>query len=283
MIHFLDSTVSSLLYVLCAFCVFFLGKVVHDLLNRGYKLGEELVRKDNYALGIAMAGYYLGLILAIGGAIVGPSHGVVDDVIDIFFYGILSVILLNVSALINDRVILYAFRNQKEIIEDQNCGTGAVVCAMYVATGMMLLGAVSGEGGDLITALVFWGTGQGILVVAGLVYNLITPYDVHAEIERDNVAAGVGFAGALLAIGNVIRWAASGDFTSWGENLPVFIGYAMLGILLLPLVRLFADRILLPGARLTAEIVDQERPNLGAALIEASSYLGVSFLLTWCL
>jgi hypothetical protein len=39
----------------------------------------------------------------------------------------------------------------------------------------------------------------------------------------------------------------------------------------------------LPGAKLTDEIVNQEKPNLGAAFIAAFSYIGSSFLITWCL
>lgn len=283
MIHILDNIVTSLIYVLCSFVVFFIGKLVFDKLHRSYRLDHELVKKDNFAVGLAMAGYYLGLIIAIGGAIVGPSHGIFEDVIDIFFYGILSVVLLNISIVINDKLILHAFDNTKELVDDQNCGTGAVECASYLATALIILGAVSGEGGSLVTALVFWVLGQAALVVTGIIYDLITSYDVHAEIEKDNVAAGVGFAGALVAIGNVIRGALSGDFESWTSNLTDFVVYVIVGLAFLPLVRMLVDRILLPGEKLSDEIASQDRPNLGAAFIEAASYIGASFLLAWCL
>jgi uncharacterized membrane protein YjfL (UPF0719 family) len=283
MIHVLDNLVVSLIYLFSAFIIFFVGKLLFDVLHRSFRLNHELVEKDNFALGIAMAGYYLGLTIAIGGSIVGPSNGLLEDMIDIIFFGLTSIILLNISILINDKLILHSFKNVKEVIEDQNCGTGAVECASYIASGLIIYGAVSGEGGSLVTAAVFWALGQAALVVAGLVYDLITPYNLHEQIEKDNVAAGVGFAGALIAVGNVVRWAISGDFVSWSENILEFVLYGGAALVLLPLVRLLVDMILLPGRKLSDEISRQERPNLGAAFIEASSYVGASFLLTWCL
>ena len=44
------------------------GKLVRDLLTR-YKVDEELTGKNNAAVGIALAGYYIGLAIAITGVI----------------------------------------------------------------------------------------------------------------------------------------------------------------------------------------------------------------------
>ncbi|MEM7109994.1 MAG: DUF350 domain-containing protein, partial [Bacteroidota bacterium] len=38
-----------------------------------------------------------------------------------------------------------------------------------------------------------------------------------------------------------------------------------------------------PGQNLTDEIVNQEDPNCGAALVEAFAYIGGSVLITWAL
>jgi len=120
-----------------------------------------------------------------------------------------------------------------------------------------------------------------LLVLAGFVYNLITPYDVHEEIEKDNVAVGVGFAGALIAMANLVGYGASIEADSWIEtleNLGLETGF---GLLLLPLARVATDKILLPKRRLTDELVNQEKPNLGAAFIEAFAYIGGSVLIVW--
>lgn len=277
----IDNLILAVVYIISAFVLFFIGKIVYDCINRSYKLNEELVKKDNTALAIAMVGYYLGLTFAIGGVIAGPSAGLMEDIVDILIYGPLAIILMNISAVINDKCILYKFNNTKELIEDQNVGTGVVECAVYLATGLIIFGAISGEQGGLVTAIVFWGLGQIALILTGLIYNLITPYDIHYHIEKDNVAVGVSFAGALIAIGNVIRHAVSGDFHSWSENLVVFVSFVGLGLVLLPIIRFATDKVLLPGAKITDELVHQEKPNLGVAFIEAFSYIGASFFIVW--
>ena len=265
------------------YLLFFIGKRVNDLLHREYDLLEELVEKDNPALALALTGYYFGLVFSIGGVLVGPSLGIVDDLIDLGIYGLLSIILLNISWLLCDKVILHKFKVSDELIRDRNQGTGAVAFGICLASGLVIYGAVSGEGGTIWTAAAFWAIGQVMLILAVFIYNWMIPYNVHAEIEKDNVAAGVSLAGALIAIGIIVGLAAEGDFHSWAADLPEFIFVALLGLVLLPVVRFLTDKVLLPTVRLTGEIVNQKHPNLGAAYIEAFSYIAAAFVVLWCL
>ena len=278
----LDNLVSAAIFIIVFFIFFFIGKVINDLLHREYKLNFELVEKDNAALALAVVGYYFGLVLAIGGTIAGPSLGLVEDLYDLVIYGILSIILLNISWFLCDKLILYKFRVSEELIHDHNQGTGVISAGISVASGFIIYGAVSGEGGSIWTVLVFWALGQVLLILAGLVYELITPYNIHEEIEKDNVAAGVSFAGALVSIGVIIGLAGEGDFTAWSIDLPVYIGFAVLGLILLPIIRLLTDKLLLPTVKLSNEISAQEKPNVGAAYIEAFSYIAAAFIISWC-
>lgn len=277
----LDQIVTALIYLVAVFAVFVFGKWLYDRLHRSFDLKAELVKNDNFAMSLAIIGYYAGVIFALGGILAGPSAGWLEDVIDIVFFGVVAVFLMNLSGFINDKLILSKFNNVKEIITDQNAGTGAIVGANYIATGLIIAGALSGEGGDLITGTVFWLLGQLALIIAGLVYNWITPFDIHAEIEKDNVAVGVAFAGVLIAIGNVARTGISGDFLSWGENLGFFGGEILFGLIMLPIMRLVTDKLLLPGERLTNELVNQEKANVGAGAVEAFSYIAASMLISW--
>ena len=269
--------------LVASFVLFWVGKQVYSLTSPGFNFEEELVEKDNAALAIAFSGYGFGLILAIGGVMVGPSHGLDNDLMDIAIYGGLSIVLMNLARFVNDRFILHAFSTFDEIIRDQNTGSGAVLGASYVATGLVINGAVSGVLGGVTETIAFWVLGQLALVLAGLVYERITPYSVHSEIEKDNVAAGIAFSGALMGVGIIVRHAAAGDFISWAVNLQEFGLEVVLSLVLLPIVRLLADVVLLPGRKLTDEIAHQEKPNLGAGFIEAFSYVGASFLIVWSL
>ena len=279
----LQDLIATGIYLISAFVLFWLGKLVKDLTTTSYSVREELVEKDNVALGIAMAGYFFGLIMAIGGTLSGPSQGLENDLIDIGIYGLLAIILLNLSRLVNDGLILHGFKVRDELIDDQNAGTGVVVAASYIATGLVIFGAVSGEIGGIVTTVIFWALGQLALVLAGLMYEWITPYSIHDEIEKDNVAAGVAFAGALVGIGVIVFHASAGNFISWAVNLQDFAIEVVAGLILLPIARFISDVILLPGQKLTDEIANQEHPNLAAGFIEATSYIGASFLIVWSL
>ena len=279
----LDHILSSLIYLAACFVVFVAGHLVFILFRRSYNIKDELVEKDNAAFALVLCGYYLGLMFSIGGVIAGPSAGMESDLIDILVYGPVAMLLLNLSALINDRFILSEFDIRKEILQDQNCGTGVVEFAVFVATGLNIFGALYGQGGSVFTAIAFWALGQTVLVLIGKYYNLITQYNIHEQIEKDNVAVGIGFAGALIGIGNLLRAASAEHFISWEANLITFGLYMVVGLILLPVARILTDRILLPGRSLADELVNQVKPNQGAAFLEASSYIGASFLITWCL
>lgn len=278
----------ALVYITLAFIIFYIGKIVYQVTNKSINVKKELVEKDNLAFSLAHVGYFIGLLLAIGSAIIGPTKGLINDIIDISVYGVLAIFLLNLSVVITDKILLRKFSVKKEIIEDQNAGTGVVEGAVSIASGLIILGAVTGEGtgglvGGITSAIIFWLIGQIALLLTSLVYNLITPFNIHDHIEKDNVAVGIGYAGALIAMANLIRFGISGDFVSWSNSLTEAGIEIVVGILLLPAMRFLTDKILLPGQKLTNEIINQEKPNIGAAIIEAFAYIGGSVLITWCL
>lgn len=278
----IDRIITGTILIIVFYILFFIGKLVNDLLHREYRLTEELVEKDNPAMALAVVGYYFGLVLSLGGTMTGPSVSLVDDILDLSIYGILCICLLNLSWFLCDKIMLYQFKISDELVRDKNQGTGAVSCAVSIASGLIIFGAVSGKGGTIWTAAGFWAIGQVILIIAVKVYNLITPYNIHDEIEKDNVAAGVSLAGMIIGMGIVIGLGAQGDFSSWGDDLPPYLIIAFFGLIILPVVRFLTDKILLPTVKLTDEIVGQKTPNIGAAYIEAFSYIAAAFVIYWC-
>jgi uncharacterized membrane protein YjfL (UPF0719 family) len=276
----LDNLITALIYLLVSFVLFLIGKKVYQLIHRDIDMDHELVEKDNLAFSLANVGYYTGLIIAISSVYAGEGIAhIIDNIIDIFIYGMLSIILLNASMFISDKIILRKFSVKKEIIEDQNAGTGVIEGAICIANGLIIFGVLAENQDNFIGVLVLWAISQIALVLVGIIYNLITPYDIHEHIEKDNVAVGIGFAGAIVAIGNLVRFGAQMDADNWimvGENLILETG---VGLLMLPLARLLTDKILLPKRKLTDEIINQENPNIGAAIIEAFSYIGGSMLI----
>ena len=273
-----DQILPGFIYLAVILALLVVGKWVYDALHRSFALRTELIENDNLAAALAVAGYYLGLVVVLVGVVSGPaSFSLLDDVIGLVIFGLLGIVLLNLSALINDKLVFSKFAIEREIVEDRNVGVGAIAGANYTAVGLITAGAMSGEGG-LLSGLVFWIAGLAALVVAGMLYDRITSYDMHDEIEKGNVAVAAAFAGVLIGFGNIIRLAGEGDFVSWNESLTEFGYYTVVGLILLPFIRLVADKVLLPGARLSDELL-QEQPNLGAGVIEGVSYLAASMLI----
>jgi uncharacterized membrane protein YjfL (UPF0719 family) len=270
----------GIVYLIAAFALFVLGKVAFDFSFR-FNLKEELIEHDNPAVAIAFAGYLLGLTVALGGALSGPSISLGVDLIDLFLYGILAILLLNVSVRINSLVILRRVNSTQEIVRDKNWGVGMIEAANHLATGLIIYGALSG-GARMLEVIGFWLIGQVSLILASFLYNRLAPFDVQDAIERDNAAVGTAFAGMLLAIGNIVRFAQGQHFLSWGQNLGYFATVVLFGLISLPLARFATNRIVLPGKRLTDELINQEHPNVGAGVLEAAVYIAMSFLIGWC-
>jgi uncharacterized membrane protein YjfL (UPF0719 family) len=279
---YIDAILTTLVYLGSSFALFFIGKYLYQFIHR-YNIREELVEKDNFAFALAHTGYFVGLILSIGGIMMGETAGLLIDLWFIGVYGIISLVLLNLSVIINDKIILRKFSVKKEIVVDRNAGTGVLEGAGAVATGLIIMGSVYGEGGGIDTMLIYWVIGQVLLILTSFVYNWITPFDIHEEVEKDNVAVGIGMAGAMIAIGNLIRHGLMHDFESWDITAEYIAIDAGIGLVFLPIARFVADKILLPGRNLTDELINQEKPNIGAGLIEAFAYIGGSVLICWSL
>ncbi len=278
-----DIFITGVIYLGAIFVLLMLGKLVYDKRHPGFVLKDELFERDNFALSLAVVGYYLGLVFALGGVLAGEGVDLTTDLIDIFLYGGLAIVLINISSILNDKIILPQFRNEKEIIEDRNAGAGAVEAGNHIANGLIISGVLNGENVDLWVVLAFWSLGQLALILGGIVYNRLSSFNLHAEIEKDNVAVGVAFAGVLIGLGNLVRFSVRGDFINWQSSLTDFIFFLIMGLVLLPGVRMLTDKMLVPGARLTDEMVHQEHPNVGAGVLEAASYLAASMLIGWAM
>ncbi len=260
--------------------VFVAGKWINDAVA-AYSIDQQLTKKDNPALAISTAGYYIGIIIVYIGALIGPSTTLLYDLLIVGGYGLGGILLLLLARLINDRLILRGFSADQELIEDQNPGAGAVLFGSYVASALIVAGSIHGEGGGPHTALAFFALGQGALIAFTWIYDLMVPYSLLDQIEEDNVAAGVGFGGALVAIGIIVMRAVSGDFVSWVANLQYLGWNVLLVFVYLVGIRFFFDKVVIPRHDLNSEIAEDW--NVGAGLLEGAVSIGFAAVLFFLL
>ncbi len=265
-------------FVVLYLLLFLFAKWLKDFLTP-YAINDELTGKDNLAVSLCMAGYYFGLVAIFIGALSGPSHGLIEDLLQVGGYSLLGIVFLNVSRYVNDRIILRRFDCTHELTEKTNVAVGAVQFGAYVATGLIAAAAVHGTGGDASTAIVFFVLGQVSLFLFSLIYEWITPYSIHTQLAQQNAAVGAALGGTLIALGIIVFNGASGDFISWQDNLVNLVTSNLMAFVFLPIVRLMMDKLVIPNANLSDEIVDDK--NLGAGLLEATVAISFAIVLIY--
>ncbi|MEC8678330.1 MAG: DUF350 domain-containing protein [Candidatus Margulisiibacteriota bacterium] len=263
----LDDLLKTTSFVFLFFCTLLFSRWIKDLLTP-YKINNELIKKDNLAISLSICGYYLGVEIIFIGSLIGPSYGFKEDLTAIFMYSFLGLVFLNLSRYINEKVLLRKFCNIEHLTKKQNVAVGAVQFGTYIATSLIAAGSISGIGGGIVSATVFFSFGQLSLLLFSFIYEKTNGYAIYKELEKQNTAAGVAFSGALIAIGIIILNGVSGDFQSWKNDLINLAIINIIAFIYLPIIRMIVNKLAVSKTTLSLEIVEDR--NIGAGLLEAS-------------
>ncbi len=278
----------GLAYVLLGIIVLLIAKLAWDWATP-FNLTTELTVKDNPAVGLSLAGYFAGVVIIFVGAVMGPDLAGTFTSLEIatmmsidLAYALAGIVLLLLGRLVVDKFVLHQFSTVKEIVTDRNAGTGAVECGCLIATSLVVAGAIYGESAGPwwvgpVSTIGYFLLGQFTLVLFCRFYQWITRYDIHAEIERDNVAAGVALGFSMLAMGIIVLKALTSDLETWGETLVWYVVDAAIGFGLLMLLRRLTDVLFLPGTTIQQEIAEDQ--NLNAAWVEGVMAVGVATII----
>ena len=281
----------SMGYLVVAILFLLLAKKLFDFLTP-YSLNVQLTAKDNPAVGLLLAGFIIGVAIVLCGVFSGdapesPTLTVfMAEMGPVILYGLMGMVMLFVSGVINDKVVLHRFSNQKEIVDNQNSAVAVIMAATYIGSGLIVAGGIRGSL-DIVSALLAFVIGQVAFVAFGLLYQFLTKYDDQKEIsENKNLAAGIAFAGNLLAYGMILMRglriddAAIETWTLADRSLNALY-YALAGCVLLMVARVITDRAFLPGGKISEEIVRDR--NLNAGYMEAALAISVGAVLVFCL
>jgi len=204
----------------------------------------------------------------------------------VILYGVVGMVMLFIAGVINDKVVLRHFSNHKEIVDNQNSAVAVIMAATYIGSGLIVAGGIRGSL-DMVSALLSFAIGQVAFVAFGLLYQLLTKYDDEEEISKNkNLAAGIAFAGNLLAYGMILMRGLRIDdavVETWSleDRTLNALYYALAGCVLLIAARVITDRAFLPGGKVSEEIVRDR--NLNAGYMEAALALSVGAVLVFCL
>jgi len=271
----------AVIYLFLCIAIMVVAKWLNDLVTPSYKLDEQLTSQDNKALGVAFAGYLGAVAIIVWSVLTSPSsfpHSLWYDVGMTAAWSGIGIVLLLVSRVLNDKLLLRTFNNTKEIIQDRNVGTGAVLAGTYLGTALIIRPIVNapdapgGFGPSLISALVYFVAGQIAFIAYGYLYQKIATYDLHEEIEKDNAAVGFGFGMHLVAIAILL-----GGYLARSESLVGLVVWFFIASFLLFVSRFLIDKVILPKSRLDDEMAKDQ--NWGAALIAGIAAIGVALII----
>ncbi len=268
-------------FVAISVLIIFLAKLLAD--RRTTEFDDDVHIDDgNLAVGLRRSGLYLGIAIALCAVVTGDSKGFYSDILALFTDSGLILISLFLSRYINDKIMLGHINNDQECMQG-NAAVGIVEACMYIATGFVLNGSLTGLSNTMVesilSTLVFFILGQAALLIFGYLYEVITPFNVRDEIKKGNPAAGLGLGGILIALGIILRSSIAGPSTDWSIDIANFGIYAVYGIVMLLVFRLVIDKILFPTTKLSLEITEDK--NVAALLVAESAIIAVAVIIAF--
>ena len=270
--------------VLAVIVLLIIARLVYSLVL-GQSVTDTLINRDNKAAAVSLCGFLLGVINVIIPILSSPGgHSFWADVKGVLAYGIGGIIAMAVASVVFEQYSSATGVPLREQIAAGNLAAGIVDGAIHFASSQIVTGALTGDGGSIVPTVVFWIAGVAALIVLSHIFRMLTAYDDADLIKKGNVAAALGSAGLIVAIGMMVGFAVSGSFTGYAESFRDF-GLMLLVVLILYPVRQIIVQMLLLGAgfsfrggRLDQEI-DQDQ-NVGAGLLEAVGYLATALVVT---
>ena len=273
------------IYLVLVTVILWLAKLTNQAFA-GYSLNDQITKKDNKAVAVSFAGFLLSLCLVIHGILTAPHNieplevgqsTLISELSSTAIWSAIACILLLVSRIFNDKVIFPKFSNKNELVTDKNIGMGAAQAGSYIATALVIRAILSDEDShsfatELAATIVWFAITQALLFIFCFLYQKSTRFNLHAEIERDNAAAGVALGGNLIAFGLLLEF-----FVKSYDSLVALAIWGIAATFLLIIIRFILDKVLLTGGQLDQEI--RQDQNWGAALIEVSMAVGVSLLI----
>jgi len=284
------------LYIIISIAFLYFGKQLFDFVTP-FDLDTQITEKDNRAMGVVLTGYLLAIIVVVCGVMssgggesgvgVGADFNFTEFLIELApvgLYTLAGIGFLLISGYINDKAILREFSCTQEVTEQKNVAVAIIIAAGFLGSALVIAGSIQGSL-DWVSAAIGFCVGQLLLVVFAMVYQRATAYDDQQELhQRKNVAVGLAFGGNLLAYSILIMKGltmSGGGLETIADRLSHFGYYAIIGAVVLPLLRIANDRLFLPGVSLDDEIVKDQ--NVNAGLMEAGLAVSMAVILIVCL
>jgi uncharacterized membrane protein YjfL (UPF0719 family) len=246
----------------------------------GKSVGKDFAA-SNAARHLLDVGQVLGVFMVSAAVVRNCVHGedLTSDLVSAAGFGALGLVLIAVMGRFGTQLLLRAQLPAE--IERGNVAAGVAAGSHYVATGIVAAHALAGSKlRDVGLSLLFFVLAMTALWAFVTLFRALTTYDDAEQIQGENLAAALSYAGISIAVAIIVGCALDGDFVSWASSLRGFGAILLLALALYPVRQLFVQTLLLGapfalrGGALDTRIGVERNEGIGA--LEAVTYIATA-------
>jgi uncharacterized membrane protein YjfL (UPF0719 family) len=195
-------------------------------------------------------------------------------------FAVAGIVLIQLVGTLGIRLLLRSTLDAE--LETGNLATGLAAGANYVAVGILAAPAIAGSDlQGLGLSVVFFALAIATHAAYVALFRTLTTYDDSEQIQGENLAAAVSYAGISVSIALVLaRALTGGEFTGWGPALTGYGWVAAAVLILFPVRQLIVQGLILGHApSLRGGSLDEAigtRRNVAMAAMEAVTYLATA-------
>lgn len=262
----------------------FSGMVAH------INASDELLRKDNPAFGISLAGATFAITIMLSGAIYGsPENGVLHAAFAVGLFGVLGIGLMAMTRLILAKVTLSDISLRDEIVKGNKAvaiaDAGNVLAAAIIIRMVMIWVDVNSVEG-IMALLGGYAVSQVILTSMTFlrikVFGLVNKGNgLSEELKKGNVALALRFAGRKIGAAFAIATAAHIVVYEEYDVVSILAAWfvASIAVILVWKILCFmAERIILFKVDVNQEVIEQG--NIAVGALQAVIYISLGLLLS---
>lgn len=263
----------KIIYIVLVIVFLFLSKKIADAITR-FDDDAQISQNENLAIALRRFGIFVGICIALQA--LNMTASTYRDIGLFAFYALLVVVIFFAAHFINDFIIIPRACNN-ELVKAGNVPTGLIEAGAFIATGILVNGAFSGDEGGILSAAVFFFLGQVVMIAAIYIHEKIYRFHVTQCVQDNNLSAGVAVAGLLVAYSIILRASITGDFTGWVPSLTAFAVSAVTGMIALIIFERIAALIFLPKTSIGDAIRDG---NTAAVVLVQAITIGLSLMIS---
>jgi uncharacterized membrane protein YjfL (UPF0719 family) len=239
------------------------------------------MRGKNVACQILQVGHVLAVLLLVPGVVKNAlvERSLATSALWAAAFAAAGLLLIQVVGTISIRTLLRATLQRE--LERGNVAAGVAAGSSYVAVGILASRAIAGSDlRGLGLSVTFFGISVATLGAFVALFRALTTYDDAEQIQGENLAAAISYAGITIAIALLVGRAVEGDFEGWRTSL---IGYGTVvagGLALYPVRQIIVQGLILGriptlrGGSLD-DAIGLDR-NRGMAIMEALTYIATA-------